>query len=270
MMKNVRMYAMMTVVVGMMVCVGMSAFAQYYQQPMQPQMYQQPMYQQPMQPQMYQQPMQPQMYEQPYSPQQYLTPVPTISLCPQATPNYWQNPQCVYQQALQLVKSRRYYEAIQAFQSFLQYYPQSSLADNALYWTGECYYAMRQYSVALAYFQQIPAQYPRANKVPDSLLKTALCYFSMNQQAAGCQALNTLLSYYPRSESAQKAWRWRNRCGLGGGYQYQNQNPCYQQQQPMYPTTPSWDGGSSCYPTYPTAPVSPYGYSSDSSFPKNY
>jgi tol-pal system protein YbgF len=246
MMKNGRMCVVMAIVVGMMMFAGTSAFAQYYQQPMQPQM-----------------------FEMPYSPQQYLTPVPTITLCPQATPNYWQNPQCVYQQGLQLVKARRYYEAIQIFQAFLQYYPQSSLADNALYWTGECYYAMRQYGVALAYFQQIPAQYPRANKVPDSLLKTALCYFSMNQNAAGCQALNMLLMYYPKSEPARKAWRWQNRCGWGGGYQ----NPCYQYQQPVYPTNPtypSWNGGSSCYPTYPTAPISPYGYSNDSSFPKNY
>ena len=243
MMKNVKMSVVMLAVVSLTLFVGTSALAQQYY---------------------YQQPMQPQMFEMPYSPQQYLTSVPTVTLCPQATPNYWQNPQCVYQQALQMVKARRYYEAIQTFQYVLQYYPQSSLADNALYWTGECYYAMRQYSTALAYFQQIPAQYPRGNKVPDSLLKTALCYFSMNQRSAGCQALNTLLTYYPRSESARKAWRWQNRCGWGGGYQ----DPCYQ---PPQQQCPSWDTGSSCYPSYPTYPtVSPYGYGSDSSFPKNY
>jgi len=240
MVNNVRMYVVMTVVIGMMVFAGTPALAQYYQQPMQPQM-----------------------FEMPYAPQQYLTPVPTITPCPQTMPNYWQNPQCIYQQGLQLVKARRYYEAIQTFQYFLQYYPQSSLADNALYWTGECYYAMRQYSVALAYFQQIPSQYPRGNKVPDSLLKTALCYFSMQQNAAGCQALNTLLTYYPRSESARKAWRWQNRCGWGGGYQ----DPCYPPQQQAYPPCSTWSGNS-CYPTYPT--TSPYGYGSDSSFPKNY
>ncbi len=231
-------------------------------------------YYQPMQPSVapyYQQQMQPSMYEQPYmvSPQyyqQYLTPVPQVSPCAQTMQAYSGNPNCLYNQGLYLVRRGNYYDAIQVFAQFLQYYPQSSLADNALYWTGESYYAMRQYSTALAYFQQIQAQYPRGNKVPDSLLKTALCYFSMRQNAAGCQAISTLLSYYPKSESARKAWRWSRRCGLGGNC-YQ-QDPCSgaympqtQYQQPSY--YPTYQPQS--YPMYPSYPSY-----NDASFPKNY
>lgn len=118
-----------------------------------------------------------------------------------------------YRCALSLVYARRYTEAIHLFQMFLNYYPQSSLADNALYWTGECYYAQKQYATAIGYFQQVICDYPKGNKVPDALLKIALSYFSLKNYPQGCGVLSELLSRYPRSESAYKAYSWTNRCG---------------------------------------------------------
>jgi len=131
------------------------------------------------------------------------------------------NPQQLYRCGLSLVYAKRYSEAIQTFQQFLNSYPQSSLADNALYWTGEAYYAQKQYYQALGYFQQVLSRYPQENKVPDALLKIALSYMSLNRYSEGCQTLNDLQYRYPNSEPAQKAYRWRDRCGYwGGGYTY--------------------------------------------------
>ena len=221
--------SLMIVLVG---CVAaglpLSAQAQYYVPQVQPPLY----------------------YQQNAAAPQYLQPVPRPVYPSQPCGGYWNTERCMYQQALQMVYARQYYGAIQSFAQFLQYYPQSSLADNALYWTGECYYAMKQYQTALAYFERIPYQYPRGNKVPDSLLKTALSYFSMKQDARGCQALNQLLSRYPNSEAARKSYRWRNRCYRGGGDCY---SPCY----PSPYGTQQYQGN----PTY---------YYDDYSFPKNY
>jgi tol-pal system protein YbgF len=122
----------------------------------------------------------------------------------------------MYRCGLSLVYARRYNEAIQVLQNFLRSYPQSSLADNALYWTGECYYAQKQYHTALSYFQRVLFQYPRGNKVPDATLKIALSHFSLKQYGEGCRVLNELISCYPNSEPARKAYRWLDRCG--GGY----------------------------------------------------
>lgn len=220
--------SLMIVLVGCVVLgMPLNAQAQYYAPQVQPPVY----------------------YQQNAAPQQYLQPVPQPVYSNQSCGGYWNTERCMYQQALQMVYGRQYYGAIQTFAQFLQYYPQSSLADNALYWTGECYYAMKQYQIALAYFERIPYQYPRGNKVPDSLLKTALSYFSLKQNARGCQALNQLLSRYPKSESARKAYRWTNRCYSGGG-------GCY------YPCSPS--------PYYGTQSLGNPGYYDDYSFPKNY
>ena len=179
-------------------------------------------------------PSQPPIYYQPFvAPQPYPQPPPPVVVVP---PNsygpssgmYWGNPNSMYQYGLQLVYAKRYYEAIRVFDEFLRYYPQSNLADNALYWTGECYYALKQYPTALIYFQQIQSQYPRGNKVPDALLKIALSYFSMKQDARGCQILNDLMYRYPKSEPARKGYRWLNRCGW------------YPQSAPQYPQYPQY------------------------------
>jgi len=129
----------------------------------------------------------------------------------------------MYRCGLSLVYARRYYEAIQVLQNFLRDYPQSSLADNALYWIGECYYAQKQYHTALSYFQRVLFEYPRGNKVPDATLKIALTYMSLKQYAEGCRVLNDLICRYPYSEPARKAYSWLGRCGWGtrpydGGY----------------------------------------------------
>ncbi len=244
-------------------CVGMlphAAHAQsYYPGPImqQPQLqpysmpYQQ--YQQPYVPyQQYQQPYVP--YQPPYQSSPYsqpCMPAYNYSSCvqPQIIPQCGQasggNSQQMYRCGLSLVYARRYAEAIQTFQQFLSYYPQSSLADNALYWTGEAYYAQKQYYQALSLFQQVLTRYPQGNKVPDALLKMALSYMSLKRNSEGCQYLNELRYRYPNSEPAQKAYRWLDRCGYsygGGGTGYTQQPYSSNIPQPWY--------GESALPKY--------------------
>jgi tol-pal system protein YbgF len=219
-----------------------------YQQPT----YQQPIYQQPI----YQQPSYIQPPAIPYLPPQpqpqYIMPQPQPQPQQQWGTGYWYNPKQMYQYGLNLVYAKQYYQAIQIFQQFLSCYPQSSLADNALYWLGECYYAQKQYSTALWYFNRVLREYPRGNKVPDAMLKIALSYFSMKQNQRGCQMLQELMRCYPKSEPAQKAYRWLNRCGGSGG------------------------GYPPCPPGYAYSAQPGYGYAqtqpsyNDWSFPKNY
>ena len=173
--------------------------------------------------------------------------------------------ECMYQAALHLVYARRYYEAIASFDQFLRYYPYSSLADNALYWTGESYYAMKQYSVALAYFQRIEYQYPRGNKMPDSLLKQALSYFSLRQTANGCYKLNELMQRYPRSESARKGMCYLGRCG-GGYYQMPYSSACA----PAQSYAPAYNDNYNSAPSYGYEDPNMMPYYGDAGFPKNY
>ncbi|PID57253.1 tol-pal system protein YbgF [candidate division KSB3 bacterium] len=197
----------------------------------------------------YQQYSEPQHYQYQYH-YQCPQPVPPVVYYPEVRycGGCRNNECCMYKQALEMVHARQYRDAIQAFTQFLHFYPHSSLADNAIYWTGECYYAMKQYRVALSYFEKIPYQYPHGNKTPDALLKTALSYFSLRNRSRACQALNQLLTRFPASESAHKAHRWTHRC-----YGRERRGDCHYSCCQRY--APRFQGQSSYY---------------DDCFPKNY
>ena len=57
--------------------------------------------------------------------------------------------QAAYDEAFQALKELRYADAAESFQSFMDQYPNSDLADNAQYWLGESYYVTRNYEIAL-------------------------------------------------------------------------------------------------------------------------
>lgn len=86
-----------------------------------------------------------------------------------------------YRAAFELLKERRYREAITAFSQFLQQYPESSYRADVQYWLGETYYVLRDSSAAAAAFQSLIEQYPKSTKIPDALLKQGLIYYELEQ-----------------------------------------------------------------------------------------
>lgn len=86
-----------------------------------------------------------------------------------------------YQAAFELLKERRYREAITAFSQFLQQYPNSGYRADVQYWLGETHYVLRDSSVAAAAFQALIEQYPESTKIPDALLKQGLIYYELEQ-----------------------------------------------------------------------------------------
>lgn len=112
-----------------------------------------------------------------------------------------------YEQAMSLVKAKKYDRAIEAFAGFLVRYPDHPNADNALYWRGECFYAKGEYAKAAEQFEGVVARFATGNKVPDALLKAALCHDKLGEKDRTRELLAKLRADYPKSEAAQKAPR---------------------------------------------------------------
>lgn len=121
----------------------------------------------------------------------------------------------LYSYGLNLVYSHRCGEAIRVFRDFLYYYPRSSLADNAVYWTGECYYYMKNYHRAIREFDKVIRRIG-GNKVPDAMLKKGYSYLSLGRYEAAFRTLEDLIYRYPRSRPAYLARMTLNR--YYGGY----------------------------------------------------
>jgi tol-pal system protein YbgF len=113
--------------------------------------------------------------------------------------------QTAYNQAFDILKAGKYPNAITAFQQFLQGFPQSSLADNAQYWLGECYYVTRDFQSAAAAFQTVLDRWPDSRKAPDALLKLGYTQAELQHTAQARATLASVATRFPGSDAANLA-----------------------------------------------------------------
>ena len=109
-----------------------------------------------------------------------------------------------YQAAFSDYNAKRYEAAISGFTELLTVAPQSSLADNAQYWIGECYDAMGNYDNALAAFDKV-FDYSDSNKLPDAHVKVGLIYAKMGKSDAAKEELQAVITNYPGTNAAKIA-----------------------------------------------------------------
>jgi len=110
-----------------------------------------------------------------------------------------------YRVAFDLLKQRRYEDAIRAFEDLLARYPNGEFADNARFWLGEANYVKQDYSAALTQFQRVLANYPLSPKVPASMLKIGYVHYEQGDWRAARTALQDVLVKFPDTAEAQLA-----------------------------------------------------------------
>jgi len=113
--------------------------------------------------------------------------------------------QAAYSQALDLLKSGKYPDAIAILQQFQTSYPRSNLADNAQYWLGEAYYVSRDFQNAATAFRGVIDQWPTSRKAPDAMLKLGYSQYELKQYAAARATLADVGTRYPGSDAAKLA-----------------------------------------------------------------
>jgi tol-pal system protein YbgF len=119
--------------------------------------------------------------------------------------------QAAYDAAFKSLRGGDYVQASRGFRDFIQQYPNSSLAPNALYWLGESYYVTTNYPVALEAFQKLRSQFPNSEKAPDALLKVGYTQYELKQVDAAKATLQDVVTKYPGSKAAGLAQERLNR-----------------------------------------------------------
>jgi len=114
-------------------------------------------------------------------------------------------PSQLYKRARSLLLEGDMVNAAQLFETFIVQHPNHSLADNAMYWLGECHYSSGQYKKAIGVFKELVKAYPKAEKVPDALLKTGYAYISLDDVNRAHHYLKSVITKYPFSPAAEKA-----------------------------------------------------------------
>jgi tol-pal system protein YbgF len=111
----------------------------------------------------------------------------------------------VYERTLAHYREARYEEAIAGFKGFLESYPKSDLADNAQFWIGECYRALKNYEEAILAYQKVVNGYPKGNKVPAAMLQQAFAFEKLNDTTTANLVFRKLIKEYPTAREADIA-----------------------------------------------------------------
>ena len=115
------------------------------------------------------------------------------------------NERDAYRDAFELLKERKYPEAVDAFNDLLRRYPQGQFTDNARYWLGETYYVQRNYPAALAEFDRLVQLNPTSNKIPGAMLKIGYIQYEQEAYDQARAALTQVVTQYPDSTEARLA-----------------------------------------------------------------
>ncbi|MCI0355493.1 MAG: tol-pal system protein YbgF [Acidobacteria bacterium] len=111
----------------------------------------------------------------------------------------------LYKNALTDYNAGRHDLAMQQFQDYLKYYPNTELAGNAHFYVADLEYRQKNFQAAVAGYDKVIEQYPEGNKVRAAMLKKGFALLELGQRDQGISALRTLASRYPRSSEANSA-----------------------------------------------------------------
>ncbi|HEX7047005.1 MAG TPA: tol-pal system protein YbgF [Gammaproteobacteria bacterium] len=112
------------------------------------------------------------------------------------------NDRDAYGAAFALLREARYEEAKQAFKTFIDNYPESSLVPNAWYWLGEVNYVNKDFRTAVDQFRTVVEQFPQSSKAPDAWLKLGYCHYELEQWDKAREALQAVAERYPEHPAA--------------------------------------------------------------------
>tara|TARA_B100000767_G_scaffold275315_1_gene311663 strand:+ start:2307 stop:3146 length:840 start_codon:yes stop_codon:yes gene_type:complete len=111
----------------------------------------------------------------------------------------------LYRSAFQLVKDKKYDEAIDAFSAFLYLFPKSKYAANAQYWLSESIYALGDYVSSMINFAKVVEKYPNSSKIADAKLKIGYCYYSIKKWKEARFIFSNIMKDYPNTSLSQLA-----------------------------------------------------------------
>lgn len=111
----------------------------------------------------------------------------------------------LYETSMSFFREGKFEQAMDGFKDFLKEYPKSDRADNAQFWIGECYMALRQYEQAILAYQEVIKKFPKGNKVPNAMLRQAVAFLEIKDTTSARLLLKKIIKQFPKSSEAKIA-----------------------------------------------------------------
>jgi tol-pal system protein YbgF len=95
--------------------------------------------------------------------------------------------------------------AVEGFKMYKDQFSDSPLADNALYWIGECYYSQRKFEDAIDMFNELILAYPQGDKIAAAFLKKGMSFAETGRKEEAMAAYKLLITKFPVEEETRIA-----------------------------------------------------------------
>lgn len=132
---------------------------------------------------------------------------------PSLSPNL--SPQEVYNMAYSDYLKGNFQLAIDGFKIYLEQFSESPVADNALYWIGECYFSQEKFEEAIEQFNKLILNYPQGDKIPAAYLKKGISLTELGKKEEALSVFKLLISKYPLEEETKIAQQKIKELGIG-------------------------------------------------------
>ena len=124
--------------------------------------------------------------------------------------------QKAYQTAYDLIKAKKYPDAVSTLQSMLKKYPSGQFASNAHYWLGELFGLMGKNDDALTEFSTVINKFPGSPRVSDAQLKVGLILAAQSKYADAKKTFKMIINTYPGTASSRLASEQLKQIKLAG------------------------------------------------------
>jgi tol-pal system protein YbgF len=113
--------------------------------------------------------------------------------------------QISYLAAYELIKNKKFDEALSSMETFVGRYPQGGYTANAQYWLGELYMVKKSYPQAIEHFEIVLHKFPSSSKAAASLLKIGYALAASGKVEEAKIRLQQVVKTYPDTNTAQLA-----------------------------------------------------------------
>lgn len=110
-----------------------------------------------------------------------------------------------YDESFILVRGGQYDNAIQGFKDFLTTCPGHKLTENALYWIGECYYALEKYTDAITQFEAMLNQFKSSSLTMKALYKLGRSQQELGKKAEAKKTFQRIIDEFPNTLEAEQS-----------------------------------------------------------------
>ncbi len=115
--------------------------------------------------------------------------------------------QAVYDRAVKFYNAKDYKDAANYFMTLAIDYPKSEKADEALLYAGQLYMSLKSYNNAISAYKKYIDFYPSGKKIEQAYFNIGVAYLETKNYTGAIFAFKTLIANYPTSQQLAKSYK---------------------------------------------------------------